>query len=157
MKEFETQEEQEAYDSTVLHKTTVAELMKDLSKLLKRRGKEHDDSKLEDMEFPYFAKHTHQLQGMTYGSDEYHECLKKLKPALDHHYANNRHHTEHFPEGIQGMNLIDLIEMFVDWYCASKRHANGNIRHSIELNQKRYNISDELTAIFMNSIDLVDR
>ena len=32
---------------------------------------------------------------LTYGSDEYKACLTEMKPALDHHYAANRHHPEH--------------------------------------------------------------
>ena len=64
--------------------------------------------------------------------------LEALKPALDIHYANNRHHPEHFPKGIRGMDLLDLLEMICDWKASSERHADGNIFNSIEVNQKRF-------------------
>jgi hypothetical protein len=76
-----------------------------------------------------------------------------MKPALDNHYANNRHHPEHFGEaGILGMNLIDLLEMLLDWKASSGRHSNGNIWRSIEINQRRFGYSDELKGILQNTI-----
>jgi len=44
-----------------------------------------------------------------------------MKPALEHHYALYRHHPEHFQNGIDDMNLIDLVEMFADWKASSER------------------------------------
>jgi len=76
-----------------------------------------------------------------------------MKPALDHHYANNRHHPEHFKGkgGTNGMDLVDLIECFCDWAAATKRHANGSLKKSIEYNQKRFGIGNQLTKIFHNT------
>jgi hypothetical protein len=79
--------------------------------------------------------------------------LQKIKPALVHHYQHNRHHSEHFKNGIKDMTLIDLCEMLCDWKAASLRHNDGNIRKSIEVNQQRFNYSDELKAIFNNTIN----
>jgi hypothetical protein len=102
-------------------------------------------------EVEYFDTYTPKLAGTTYGSDEYKQLLAELKPALDHHYAINRHHPEHYENGIRGMNLVDLVEMFCDWYAASKRHDDGDIMKSIAINQKRFGYSDDLKAIFENT------
>lgn len=152
-----TDEDHAAYVSTMEHKKAVEKLMTELATLITKRGKEHDNSKLEDPEFPLFSKYTAKLAGLTYGSNEYQQCLAELQPALKHHYANNRHHAEHYQNGIQDMTIVDIIEMFVDWYCASKRHADGNIRKSLEINKERFGMSEELTNILVNSIELVDR
>jgi len=45
-----------------------------------------------------------------------------MKPAIEHHYKNNRHHPEHFNNGIDEMNLVDLIELLCDWKAASERN-----------------------------------
>ena len=90
------------------------------------------------------------------GSIEYKESLEKLGPILEHHYANNRHHPEHFKNGIADMDFVDLIEMFCDWKAASMRHNSGNIRKSIELNKKRFKINKQLVKIFENSIKYFD-
>ena len=105
---------------------------------LERRKINHDISKLSKIEKSFFDEFTPKLWNLTYGSLEYKKTLEKLKPALDHHYKNNRHHPEHFKNGINDMNLIDVIEMFSDWLAATKRHANGDIIKSIEINKDRF-------------------
>jgi hypothetical protein len=82
------------------------------------------------------------LATLEYGSDEYQQCLNELKPALEHHYATYRHHPEHFPNGVNDMNLIDLCEVIADWKAASERHNDGNLIKSIEINAKRFHIDD---------------
>ncbi len=151
-----TKEDAYCVESTMNHRMKVKELMEHFATIISARGEVHDLSKLEDPEFPLFSIWTPKLAELTYGSDEYKDALKQLQPALDHHYANNRHHPEHFKNGVHDMNLIDLIEMFIDWYCASKRHNDGNIRKSIEINKGRFGFSDELAKIFENTIELVD-
>jgi len=116
----------------------------------------HDKSKLEEPELATFVKYTGKLKNTTYGSEEYKEYLKQMKPALDHHYANNRHHPEHFENGINGMNLLDVLEMLCDWYAATKRHDNGDIIKSLEINQKRFGVSDQLTEIFKNTVKMLE-
>lgn len=118
---------------------------------LSLRAELHDASKLESPEKEIFEVYTPKLKGSTYGSEEYNTYLQEMKPALDHHYANNRHHPEHHKGGVNGMDLVDLIEMYCDWDAASKRHADGSLKKSIEYNQKRFGIGDQLTKIFHNT------
>lgn len=143
-----------AYDSsadTLKHIEKVRACLNKLIPLIIDRGVLHDKSKLETPEKEYFDKYTPKLADCTYLSDEYKRYLSELKPALDHHYANNRHHPEHFLEGIKGMDLIDLIEMVADWYAASLRHGDGNIMRSIELNKNRYKFDDVLANVLKNT------
>ena len=112
----------------------------------------HDQSKTESPELEIFDVYTPKLRGMTYGSDEYKACLEAMRPALEHHYKENRHHPEHFENGINGMNLIDLIEMICDWHAATKRHADGDIIRSIEQNMERFGYGKQLQDIFINTV-----
>lgn len=98
-----------------------------------------------------FTKFTPRLSGMTYGSQEYKDCLSEMGPGLRHHYAANRHHPEHHEGGIDGMNLLDILEMYLDWTASSRRHADGDIAKSIEINKKRFRMSDQLAQIFRNT------
>jgi hypothetical protein len=50
------------------------------------------------------------------------------------------------------MNLFDILEMLIDWCAACKRHADGDINKSIEINTKRFNLSPQLVNIFKNTI-----
>jgi hypothetical protein len=138
----------------------IREVCKNIHKLVKMlldRADIHDNSKFEHPEVDPFSLTFASLHGPTYASSEY-ESRKvgELKVALDHHYANNRHHPQHFKEGVKDMNLVDILEMFCDWLAASKRHANGNIRISIEKNSDKYHMGSVLTRIFENTADLFD-
>ena len=99
-----------------------------------------------------YDEFTPQLRDLVYGSDEYKECLKRMGPALAHHYANNTHHPEHYPNGINGMSLLDLIEMLADWKAAGMRHSTGSIEKSLEINRARFGMSDQLFEIFQNTV-----
>jgi hypothetical protein len=136
---------------TIEHIRNVQNTIVGMINKIAERALLHDLSKIQPGELEYFDIYTPKLKGCTYGSDEYKQFLKELKPALDHHYAANRHHPEHFENGIRGMNLVDLVEMFCDWYAASKRHNDGDIMKSIAINQERFGYSDDLKAILENT------
>ena len=138
-------------EETQKHKNRVKELLNQASDEILNRGKNHDNSKLESAEKELFDEYTSKLGGVIYGSDQYNEFLKAFKPALDHHYENNSHHPEHYENGIDGMNLFDIIELFFDWKASGERHRGGNIYESIRINKARFNISDQLEKILINT------
>jgi hypothetical protein len=139
---------------THTHISNVAYFLGKIYSEITNRMKYHDISKLKTPELEIFDEYTSKLKETTYGSDEYKQCLKGMSVALDHHYSVNRHHPEHFKDGIKDMNLVDLIEMICDWKAATLRHADGDILKSIEINQKRFRYSDELKQIFINTLEL---
>ncbi len=123
---------------------------------LDKRARTHDASKLQSPEKEVFDEVTPLLRGLTYGRPEYHANTAKLGEALKHHYANNSHHPEYHENGIAGMTLCDLVEMFCDWKAATERHADGNLERSIEINRERFGMSDQLAAIFQNTREWID-
>ena len=144
------------YDSkpdTQKHILRVRKLLRICQHELELRAKVHDESKLLSPEKELFDEYTPKLAGCTYGSDEYKEYLKGLKVALDHHYAKNSHHPEHYENGVNGFDLFDLIEMFMDWKAATERHDDGDIRKSIEINKNRFNLSEQVCDILRNTAD----
>lgn len=140
-----------ALAETKTHIIRVNELMADVTHRLCLRAVNHDRSKLFDPELQLFAEYTPMLGNATYGSDEYKQFLVGLKPALDHHYANNSHHPEHHENGIRGMSLLDLMEMICDWKASSERSKGGDLFKSLKLNAERFNISDDLLQILLNT------
>jgi hypothetical protein len=163
------------------HKLTVTSFINKIVSKLMSRALSHDNSKLEEYEVDIFTEFTPKLANCTYGSDEYKELLKEMKPALDHHYSVNRHHPEYFKKyicngcfkefkimpdkcdcgysqfqeesDISQMDLVDLIEMICDWKAASMRHNDGNVLRSIEINQSRFGYGDELKSILINTVN----
>jgi hypothetical protein len=138
---------------TLLHIKRVNELLLGFVSEMLKRATVHDNSKLEEPEKSIFATVTGRLSTLTYGSDGYKQSLEELKPALEHHYRNNSHHPEHYDNGINGMDLLDVVEMFFDWKAASERHKDGDIYKSIEYNKTRFDINEQLTDIFKNTAD----
>lgn len=145
-----------SYDSaieTLKHIKRVNQLLLLFAENVLQRAAVHDQSKLEEPEKSTFDKITPLLRNITYGSDEYKNIMKENKSGIEHHQLSNTHHPEFYSNGIDGMNLIDLVEMFFDWKAASERHADGNIYRSIEIQEKRLNINPQLSNIFRNTAD----
>lgn len=144
-------------ESTLEHKRMITELMNTVVIDLLERAMVHDNAKMEDPELALFDEYTPKLGKSTFGSEEYKSFLKDLQPALDHHYARYRHHPEHFPEGCKDMNLLDVVEMLVDWKAASLRHNDGNILKSLELNRTRFGLDKvSLYDLMVNSIEMFE-
>lgn len=151
-----TLEEQATNFATMQHIARVNELLMVVVKELIDRGVRHDRSKLARPEVEAFTAQTNNLAGVTYGTPEYDAQKKAIAPAIAHHYAHNTHHPEHYKNGIEDMNLADIVEMFCDWKAASERHTDGNLRHSIEKNADRFRMSPQLVKIFENSVGLLE-
>ncbi len=128
----------------------------------------HDNSKYSWIEAKGFATTIFDLKHSTYGSEEYKALLDKIQPSLKHHYNKNAHHPEflinyykdleekerdidYFDE----MIAIEKIEMVVDWRSATRRHKDGDIFESIEINQKRFGYSDEDKEYFITIAKLI--
>jgi hypothetical protein len=143
------------YDSTrdtLDHVEKVQERMYEFVDALRYRARIHDESKFYSPEKEVFDRVTPRLRTLTYGSDEYKAQLAEMGEALKHHYAANSHHPEHYENGIDGMTLIDVLEMLCDWKAATERHADGDIMRSLEVNRERFGISDQLANILANTV-----
>ena len=138
--------------STASHIRRVGELVADCTHDLTKRAVVHDASKWSAEEWPYFEEATPKLAGLTYGTPEYKASLQSIRPAIDHHNAANAHHPEHHADGINGMSLLDLLEMLCDWKAAGERHADGGcIVRSLTHNRERFGITPQLEQVLLNT------
>ena len=142
------------YDSkadTLEHIREVNKNLIEFAMAILERAKKHDESKLHSPEKEIFDKYTPILKDLKYGTKEYFDNMENIKPATDHHYKNNSHHPQFHEKGIDGMCLIDIIEMFADWKAATKRTEGGDILKSIEINKDRFKMSEQLVNILKNT------
>lgn len=145
------------YDSTADTREHIAKVqarIQECTNNLTVRASRHDMSKLVEPEKSAYDnlmrfKSSHD---MVYGSEDYAEGLKILGPALDHHYKNNSHHPQYFENGVNGMSLLDILEMLCDWKAAGERYKDGNIADSLAHNRERFGLSDQLFAILENTV-----
>lgn len=144
-----------AYDSTadtIDHINKVRARLYEIVERLKGRALVHDASKLQEPEKSGYDALTIALKDCVYGSDAYRAALAEAKPVIDHHYAANDHHPEHYSNGVNGMSLMALVEMLADWKAASERTKQGSIAQSLAHNKTRFGISDQLAEILENTV-----
>jgi hypothetical protein len=143
------------YDSTqatLQHIKLVANNLMNFCIKMIQRAKVHDESKLGSIEKPYNDEFSQQLYSHEYMSEEYKQVLAKMQPAVEHHVQNNSHHPEYYANGIAGMDLYDLVEMYCDWKAACLKNPKGNLNDSLLKNAERYNIEPQLYTILCNTV-----
>lgn len=150
-------EDQMTYDSTadtLAHIHRVQYHLGKVTDLLTVRGDEHDQSKLGPVEKPLIDALAPQLEAVEYGSDDYKAVQEKYADFYRIHYAQGRHHPQRFEDGIAGMNLVDIMEMFCDWKAASERNGNEFAR-SVEIGIERFKVEPQFAAILRNSVEVL--
>ena len=146
--------DQPCHDSradTLAHIALVRDHLDSFVAEMLKRGARHDASKLTPAEKPTLDAVLPLLIGVSYGSPEYQALLQRAKPMLQHHYAHNSHHPEHYGErGIAGMDLFDLVEMICDWMASARRHPEDGVKlaHNVEL----FGIDPQLASILTNTL-----
>jgi hypothetical protein len=146
-----------SYDSwkdNLDHVNNVRQKLYTVIQELLQRAAWHDSTKFESPEKESYDEHTDKLRGLEYGSKEYKAVLDEMRPAIDHHYQHNSHHPEHYSNGVDGMNLIDLMEMLADWKAAKERHKDKptSMVRSLEINAERFGIDMQLRSILWNTL-----
>ena len=136
---------------TLRHSLRVADLMGEPIKELIDRSVRHDLSKTREPELSVYNQFVPRLREAAYGSAEYAASVEAMAEGLRHHYSHNRHHPEHVPDGINGMTLVDLIEMLADWKAANERGRDGDLARALRINRERFGITAQLMDILINT------
>lgn len=136
----------------VEHKRLVAQYLQVIADDLFRRAAVHDNSKFSPEEYEAYEEAFPGLQKYAYGTEEFKAELAKIQPTITLHYRVNDHHPEHFPDGISGMNLIQIIEMACDWLAASHR-SQTSFAKGLDINKQRFGIDDQLFGSIKATIE----
>ncbi len=142
------------YDSTaetLRHIHRVRDHLNTVIAALLERGRVHDASKFSEVEKPVLDNIYPRLRGLSYGSPEYMVLVREAWPGLQHHYRHNAHHPEHYEDGVAGMDLLDLVEMFCDWKAASERNPKDGVR--LDHNARVYAIAPQLAQVLANTLE----
>lgn len=147
-------ESEKMYDSTRdtdIHKDNIQYVWSIIKKYMQYKIDHHDDSKYMDPEKPVYDKYIPLLRKYKYGTPEYKKVREEMeRDGLTHHYAANRHHPEHFEDGIAGMDLFDFLEHVVDCY-ASSLVSDTSFRDGLEKNAERFGYPEELLSILRHT------
>lgn len=138
-------------NDTAEHISKVQTAMVQMLDNLYARATVHDASKLKEPELSGYAELQARLSEVRYGTPEYAAALEACKEPIAAHYAANSHHPQHYENGIAGMSLLDILEMFCDWYAAGQRTKGGSLKQSLEVNRTRFGADPTLAQIFENT------
>jgi len=137
---------------TILHVSEIQEALEEMSSELRKRGLAHDRTKFQELEFDAFTSTRLRFKKVDYGTPEYKALVDEIKPVVDHHYANNRHHPNYHEHGINSMTLIDIAEMLADWKVAARRSPNNKFKDTLEFAFNKHGISKQLGQIIKNTL-----
>jgi len=136
----------------ILHSSEVSENLEVFSSELRKRGLAHDRTKFQSFEFDRFLSGWEDFKKTDYGTEKYNESPDKVTEAREHHHENNRHHVGFYENGVEGMNLIDVLEMLSDWKAAARRSPNLNLEQTLDKAFDLYGIKDEqLRKVILNT------
>ena len=108
---------------------------------LMNRAAIHDESKLSEAEIHRgYEAHWDKIdKKIKWGTPEYEKHCEKFKDIIERHRKGNRHHPEFHDNDIRRMDLIDIMEMFCDWWASGK-----DLDKSIECNVQKYGIENSI-------------
>lgn len=138
-------------NSILKHRQTVRERLLFLADELYKRAYHHDDSKLQLPELSWLIEMDKEPR-YEYGTPEYFDKMKRWDKFFNHHYENNRHHPDHFSNGIEGMNLADLCEYIVDIISYYEELHVNNALDTVNKQKERFGLDEQLTQILKNTL-----
>jgi hypothetical protein len=133
------------------HRNRVQEKLLKIVRELYNRAEAHDKSKLEDPEYTGWRQMDKEPR-YKYGTPEYFAKMRKYQWVFDEHYKKNRHHPEYWQGFFHEMDLVDFLEMIIDW-CSYKEdiHAEEMIEIVTE-NCERFHFPPLLKDLAINTL-----
>ena len=133
------------------HKKSVRKKLMFIASEITKRAVSHDDSKLQTPELEWLIQMDKEPK-YQYGTPEYFDKMRRWEKFFKHHYKNNRHHPDHFSNGVSDMTIVDLCEYVSDiisYY--DELHPEGAIK-TIAAQAERFKLDDQLVQILKNTL-----
>lgn len=144
-------EEISTFLEIIRHITRVRSYLEVIAYELLRRATRHDLSKYENDEFGGFVEL--KAQKLEFTSEEYRKSL--LSGPIKLHFARNSHHPEYHQNGIDDMELFDIIEMVVDWKAANESYRDVPFDEMIQSQIKRFDMSSEQKYLMDKIVEII--
>lgn len=138
-------------NNIIKHRKSVKAKLDFISEEIKKRGEDHDLSKLQQPELGWLIQMDKEPK-YQYGTPEYFEKMKKWQKFFIHHYINNRHHPDHFKFGICDMTLVDLCEYMADIISYYDEMHVGDALKTVEEQKERFGFDEQLSQILKNTL-----
>lgn len=124
------------------HQGQVRARLRTLARELEKRADLHDLSKFREDEFPGFVQINKVARQHPYGSPEYKASIEGNN-TVALHFSRNRHHPEWHANEVEDMNLVDIIEMTIDWLAATATYGTNTFEQALQKQIERFNLQDD--------------
>jgi hypothetical protein len=142
-------QERKGFHLVAAHIREVQSEMANVTSAFVKRMARHDQSKYSTQESALIQQKAI-LDSLPYNTPEYHESLTQIKSAVQAHYEVNSHHPEHYPNGVTGMSLLDMLEMISDWRVAAEMNGS-ELMESFDKCVGRFHISPDIRQVLLNT------
>ena len=135
------------------HPFNVGKLLMKINNEIMKRIIYHDHSKYSENELKEHidADEDYERRGRPkFGTDE-RKDYDKANPVIASHRKKERHHPEYHENGIEDMNLVDLMEMLCDW-CERTPNSIERLENTFEENCYNHKISSQVRRILENTV-----
>lgn len=133
------------------HRDSVRKKLMFIASEIQKRADNHDLSKLQKPEIEWLIEMDKEPR-YPYGTDEYFDKMKRWQKFFDHHYAINRHHPDHFENGVNDMTLVDVVEYLVDIISYIDELHISQAVDIVDKQKGRFKIDDQLADILKNTL-----
>ncbi len=127
------------------HIMTVQGLLRRVARQLLDRADGHDLSKLAPDELGGMIEIDAIAGRYGLNSPEYMAALSG--EAIQLHQSRHSHHPEYHPNGIEDMDIFDLIEMVCDWKAANQLRGHPEWGKSVDMMAERLSLSPEYVLL----------
>lgn len=133
------------------HRNNVASRINKIIKELFRRAEEHDKSKLQEPELSGW-KEMDKEPRYPYGTPEYFDKMRRYQWVFDAHYKANRHHPEHWQGFFIEMDLLDFLEMILDWVSYKEDITINEMYKIVSENCERFEFPPLMRELAINTL-----
>lgn len=137
------------------HRVLVQANLLRIADALRARAALHDISKYSLDEFQAVVQIKKVAREFPYGSAEYNQAISDNSVGLSKHFERNSHHPEFHSDGVQGMQLIDLIEMVCDWKAANTLRDDVQWSNVTAMHIERFKLSKDYVWLIDMIVDML--
>lgn len=123
------------------------------ARMLRERGKVHDDSKIS------CEDELHALSRIINDQSTMYDATKQLSPiqkdAIKLHWKHNSHHPEFFNTH-EDMKRIDIMEMCCDWYARSMQKGTDFMKYVKTAQETRFKFPDWMYAEILHYCEVLN-
>lgn len=133
------------------HRNFVQEKLLKIVRELFNRAEDHDKSKLKEPELSGWLAMDKEPR-YKYGTPEYFDKRERYKWVFEEHYKHNRHHPEYWKGFFNEMDLVDFLEMIIDWCSYKENISMDEMIQIVTENCERFNFPPLMKDLAINTL-----